>query len=112
VDGYTAIEYGVRDRVATITPNRPAARNGFTKTMADELRSALEVADGEDEARTVVLTGAGADFRVGADLSGGGFAAAPGAASAGPPTSDRAEPAAPSFPGMASNDLPPFLPWS
>ncbi len=31
---YTAVEYAVRDKVATTTLNRPAARNGYTVTMA------------------------------------------------------------------------------
>lgn len=78
-DGYTAIEYGVLDRVATITLNRPHARNGYTLAMADELRAALDRADSDDQVRAVVLTGAGKDFCVGADLSGGGFDLTPGA---------------------------------
>lgn len=77
---YTEIEYGVEDRIATITLNRPHARNGYTVTMADELRAALDAADADDDVRVVVLTGAGRDFCVGADLSGGGFDLTPGAA--------------------------------
>ena len=74
---FTEIDYRVDDRVATITLNRPHARNGYTITMADELRSALDTADHDDDVRAVVLTGAGPDFCVGADLSGGGFALTP-----------------------------------
>lgn len=70
---YTAIEYRVADRVATVTLNRPAARNGYTVTMADELRAAFGRADTDEDVRVVVITGAGRDFSVGADLSGGGF---------------------------------------
>lgn len=75
--GYSAIEYGVADHVATVTLNRPEARNGYTPTMADELRAALGVADEDEAVRAVVLTGAGRDFCVGADLSGGGFSGPP-----------------------------------
>jgi enoyl-CoA hydratase/carnithine racemase len=72
---YEQIAYAVADRVATITLNRPAARNGYTTLMADEIAAALAAANGDPDVRVVVLTGAGADFCVGADLSSGGFAA-------------------------------------
>lgn len=68
------IGYEVADRIATITLNRPEARNGYTITMADEIAAALGAANADPQVRVVVLTGAGADFCVGADLSGGGFA--------------------------------------
>ena len=74
MDAYTQVGYRVADRVATITLNRPQARNGYTVTMARELRSAFDRADLDDDVRVVVLTGAGTDFTVGADLSGGEFA--------------------------------------
>src|SRR5882672_11899944 len=59
--------------MATVTLNRPEARNGFTIRMADETADALRAANRDDEVRVVVLTGAGEDFCVGADLSGGGL---------------------------------------
>ncbi|MGA6162199.1 enoyl-CoA hydratase-related protein [Amycolatopsis magusensis] len=71
--GYTDITYEVADRVATITLNRPAARNGYTIRMADELNAAFDRADHDEQVRVVVLTGAGDNFSVGADLSQGGF---------------------------------------
>jgi enoyl-CoA hydratase/carnithine racemase len=70
---YQQITYAVGDSVATITLNRPEARNGYTVRMAQELRDAFGRADGDDGVRVVVFTGAGRDFCVGADLSGGGF---------------------------------------
>lgn len=70
------VSVDVADRVATVRLNRPGARNGFTPTMADELCVALERLDGDAGVRVVVLTGAGADFCVGADLSGSGLTAA------------------------------------
>ncbi|WP_116047590.1 enoyl-CoA hydratase-related protein [Amycolatopsis palatopharyngis] len=70
---YSEITYVVAERVATVTLNRPEARNGYTVTMADELAAALDRADADADVRVVVLTGAGKDFSVGADLSQGGF---------------------------------------
>jgi enoyl-CoA hydratase/carnithine racemase len=71
---YAEITYAVDERIATITLNRPQARNGYTVLMADELADALGTANTDPEVRVVVLTGAGDDFCVGADLSAGGFA--------------------------------------
>ncbi|MGH3877241.1 MAG: enoyl-CoA hydratase-related protein [Actinophytocola sp.] len=73
MDAYEHIEYAVADRIATVTLNRPEARNGYTVRMADELAEAFDRADRDDDVRVAVLTGAGKDFTVGADLSGGGL---------------------------------------
>ncbi|MBB3666151.1 MULTISPECIES: enoyl-CoA hydratase-related protein [Prauserella salsuginis group] len=70
---FTEITYRVTDRIATVTLNRPEARNGYTVRMADELAAAFDRADRDPEVRVVVLTGEGKDFSVGADLSQGGF---------------------------------------
>lgn len=70
---YSSITYGVQERIASLTLDRPQARNGFTATMGDELADALHRADADDGVRVVVLTGTGRDFCVGADLSAGGF---------------------------------------
>jgi enoyl-CoA hydratase/carnithine racemase len=56
---YTQITYRVADRIATITLNRPEARNGYTVTMADELTDALTRADHDHDVRVVVLTANG-----------------------------------------------------
>lgn len=69
----TQITYDVVERIATITLDRPQARNAYTSTMADEIAAALVVADRDEDVRAVILTGAGGDFCVGADLSGGSF---------------------------------------
>lgn len=68
---YEQITYMVAERVATLTLNRPEARNGYTIGMADELAHAFEAANADDDVRVVVLTGEGKHFCVGADLSGG-----------------------------------------
>ncbi|MCU6480798.1 enoyl-CoA hydratase/carnithine racemase [Arthrobacter silviterrae] len=70
---YTAIKCTFDAGVATVSLNRPGARNGYTPTMAHELERALKAADADPAVRVVVLTSEGPDFSVGADLSGGGF---------------------------------------
>jgi enoyl-CoA hydratase/carnithine racemase len=67
------VRYAVEDRIATVTLDRPEARNGYTVQMSDELASAFDEADRDPTVRVVVLTGAGKDFCVGADLSAGGL---------------------------------------
>jgi enoyl-CoA hydratase/carnithine racemase len=71
VSGWTQLRYEVADGVATLTLDRPGRRNAFTGTMADEIARAAAAADADDAVRVVLVTGAGRDFCVGADLSGG-----------------------------------------
>ena len=59
------------DRILTITLNRPDRLNAFTTQMRDELISAFDRADVDDEVRVVIVTGAGRGFCAGADLSKG-----------------------------------------
>lgn len=73
VIGMEHVSYAVSDGIATVTLNRPEARNGYTVTMADELAAAFDEADRDKGVRVAVLTGAGQDFCVGADLSSGGL---------------------------------------
>lgn len=58
--------------VMTITLNRPERLNAWTLRMCDELIAALDQADGDDEVRAVIFTGAGRAFCAGADLEAGG----------------------------------------
>lgn len=62
----------VQDGVMTITLNRPERLNAWTQQMGEELIAALDRADGHDEVRAVIVTGAGRGFCAGADLGGGG----------------------------------------
>ena len=62
------LEYGVVEGVATLTLNRPDKRNALNSALVAALAEALEQAGADEEARVVVLTGAGEDFCSGADL--------------------------------------------
>jgi enoyl-CoA hydratase/carnithine racemase len=61
--------YQVADRVATITLNRPDKLNAWTAIMEQEVRLAVEEGERDDNARVIVLTGAGRGFCAGADMS-------------------------------------------
>jgi enoyl-CoA hydratase/carnithine racemase len=69
---YEQIRFEVEDGVATLTLDRPERRNAWTRRMGIEIRDALVQADARDDVRAIVVTGAGRDFCVGADLEGGG----------------------------------------
>lgn len=77
----TALRYEVDQGVAVVTIDRPDRRNAWGGREAVEYRWALHHAHTDPDVRVVVLTGAGADFCVGADTraldtiddSGGGY---------------------------------------
>ena len=62
----------IRDRILTITLNRPDRLNAFNSTMLEELLQALDDADDDDEVRAILFTGAGRAYCAGADLGRGG----------------------------------------
>jgi len=68
---YEQILCDVKDRILTITLNRPEKLNAATFRMADEMIDALGEANRDDEIRVVVFTGAGEAFCAGADLTAG-----------------------------------------
>jgi enoyl-CoA hydratase/carnithine racemase len=68
---YDTIKYEVADRILTITLNRPDKLNAFNPIMQKELIDAFDRADGDDDVRAIIVTGAGRAFCAGADLSSG-----------------------------------------
>src|SRR5437016_13574418 len=62
------ILYDVKDRIATITLNRPDRLNAYTDRMAQSIRLAMADAAKDASARVIVLTGAGRGFCAGADM--------------------------------------------
>ncbi|MCP4191322.1 MAG: enoyl-CoA hydratase [Planctomycetaceae bacterium] len=65
---FESLIYDVDERVATITLNRPDRLNALTRELEDELFHAMKQAEGDDEVRVIILTGAGRAFCAGADL--------------------------------------------
>jgi enoyl-CoA hydratase/carnithine racemase len=68
---YETIKYEVAEQTLTITLNRPDKLNAFNATMQKELIDAFDQADGDDNIRVIIVTGAGRAFCAGADLSSG-----------------------------------------
>lgn len=80
----------IRDgHIATLTLNRPQARNAMTPAMGDEVARAVEAVRGDAAARVLVVSGAGKAFSGGGDLDmlarDTGVADRPGAGMGGPP---------------------------
>jgi enoyl-CoA hydratase/carnithine racemase len=69
---YRDITYALDgDGIALITLNRPDRLNAHTPQMGVELDDAMAEADGDDDVRAVLLTGAGRAVCAGADLGDG-----------------------------------------
>ena len=68
---FETIKYEVKDKVLTITLNRPDRLNAFTGQMMNDLIYAFDSASNDDEVRVVIVTGEGRGFCAGADLGAG-----------------------------------------
>jgi enoyl-CoA hydratase/carnithine racemase len=60
--------YEVKDRIATITLNRPDKLNAFTGPMIDAWARTLGEAQADDQVHVVIVTGAGRAFCAGGDV--------------------------------------------
>ncbi len=56
---YETIKYEIKDKILTITLNRPDRLNAFTGQMMNDLISAFDSASKDDEVRVVIVTGEG-----------------------------------------------------
>jgi enoyl-CoA hydratase len=72
-----SITYGVTERVATITLNRPDRLNAIDEHMPSEIADAVALANRDRDVHVIVLTGAGRAFCAGYDLID--YAQTPGA---------------------------------
>src|SRR5512143_2689822 len=65
---FTTVLVSIKDRVATITLNRPERRNALDDVMIKELNDAVSSAGRNPDVRVVVLAGSGPAFCAGMDL--------------------------------------------
>jgi methylglutaconyl-CoA hydratase len=70
MNSYQKILYTVERGIARITLNRPEKRNALDAELITEVRGAMRSYAHDENVRVVLITGAGADFCSGADLSG------------------------------------------
>ncbi len=66
---YKTILYETHGPIRLITLNRPQALNAIGEGMEEEVHDALDVADADDDARVIIITGAGRAFSAGYDMS-------------------------------------------
>jgi enoyl-CoA hydratase len=63
-----AVLYAVEGHIATVTFNRPEARNAVNPEVIVRLADAWDAIDSDDDVRVAILTGNGGHFCAGADL--------------------------------------------
>src|SRR6185312_8452681 len=64
------IELSIDRHIATLTLNRPRARNAVDDAMRGELVAALDKLAADTAVRAVIVTGRGAAFCAGGDIAG------------------------------------------
>jgi enoyl-CoA hydratase len=64
----TTLRYGVTDHIATVTLNRPDARNALNVAMCGELVDVMNAVAADDDVRVVLIAAEGIAFCAGADL--------------------------------------------
>jgi len=65
---FGTVLYESKERIATITLNRPERFNAISETMPEDIATAFSHANNDDSVHVVVLTGAGRGFCGGYDL--------------------------------------------
>jgi len=65
----TTIKLETKDGIAVLTLNRPEVLNSINTTLIADVREAVAEVAANDEARVLVITGAGRGFCAGADLA-------------------------------------------
>jgi enoyl-CoA hydratase len=65
---YQDLIYSVKERIATITLNRPERMNSISPNLEGELHRAFDEADADREVKVIVLTGSGNAFCAGMDM--------------------------------------------
>jgi methylglutaconyl-CoA hydratase len=66
---FATLEVAIRNGVGILALNRPEVHNAFNETMIAELTEALVQLGADEGVRAIVLTGNGASFCAGADLT-------------------------------------------
>ena len=69
-EGFQSILVEVKDRVATLTLNRPQVGNAFDVTAYHEVRDTINALGEDPEVGAIVITGAGKHFSAGGDIKG------------------------------------------
>lgn len=62
------VKYEVKDRICTITLNRPEKRNALNTQLLNDIDAAFERAENDPDVRVVILAGAGTSFCAGYDI--------------------------------------------
>ncbi|MBV9234836.1 MAG: p-hydroxycinnamoyl CoA hydratase/lyase [Xanthobacteraceae bacterium] len=65
---YKNVKVEIRDGIAWVILNRPEKRNAMSPKLHFEMDDALERLEFDDEAKVIVITGAGGNFSAGQDL--------------------------------------------
>lgn len=65
---YKCLQYEIKDRIATLTLNRPERLNALGDTLREDLYDAVLKSTADDEVRVLVITGAGRGFCSGGDV--------------------------------------------
>ncbi len=65
---FETVRYEAEGQIATITLNRPEAANAQNSQMIEDISSAFDSAEADDEVRVVILAAAGKHFSSGHDL--------------------------------------------